>query len=55
MGNFPFYKHRDPQFLTEEHFVLEHKQKSFLFPKIILFHVLINRLKPMNIVSGLFK
>lgn len=55
MGNFPFYRHREPRFLTEEHFVLEYKQKSFPFPKIILFHMLINRLKPMNIVSGLFK
>lgn len=48
-----FYRHREPQFLTEEYFVLEHTQKSFPFPKIILFHMLIHRLISMNTVSGL--
>lgn len=55
MGNFPFYRHREPQFLTEEYFVLEHTGKSFPFPKTILLHMLINRLKSVNIISGFFK
>lgn len=53
--NFPFYRHREPQFLTEEYFVLEHTEKNFPLPEIILLHMLINRLKSVNTVSGLFK
>lgn len=55
MGNFPFYRHRETQFLIEEYFVLEHAQKTSPPPQNHPFHMLINRLKLMNIVSGLFK
>lgn len=55
MGNFPFYRHIEPQFLIEKYFILEHTEKSSPLPKIMIFHVLNNRLKLLNIFSRLFK